>query len=92
MALEWQSLARCRGQDIALFFGLDGERGVSATARDEEAAGVCEGCPVLAQCREHALGKPEVYGTWGGMSEAERRLERRRRQRRRPGSGERGAA
>ncbi|MER5837876.1 WhiB family transcriptional regulator, partial [Streptomyces sp. NPDC002130] len=30
-------------------------------------------CPVLGQCREYALGAGELYGTWGGMSEADRR-------------------
>ncbi|WP_162237328.1 WhiB family transcriptional regulator, partial [Aeromicrobium sp. Leaf272] len=39
----------------------------------------CARCPVIEQCREHALTVQEPYGVWGGLSEAERReiLERR---------------
>jgi WhiB family redox-sensing transcriptional regulator len=28
---------------------------------------------VLEQCRRHALNTKQQYGTWGGMSESERR-------------------
>jgi len=34
---------------------------------------VCTGCPVRAQCLEHALAHDERYGVWGGTSERERR-------------------
>mgnify|MGYP002753500384 CR=1 FL=1 len=30
-------------------------------------------CPVLEECRDHALSTREPYGVWGGMSEEERR-------------------
>ncbi len=33
---------------------------------------VCRGCPVLEQCRRHALAVQEPYGVWGGLSEGER--------------------
>ena len=69
----WQDQAACRGRDISLFFGADGERGPSATVREKEAAAVCGGCPVIAECGEHALGWPEGWGTWGGLTAAERR-------------------
>ncbi|WP_328603446.1 WhiB family transcriptional regulator [Amycolatopsis sp. NBC_00345] len=35
--------------------------------------GACRGCPVLAQCRAHALTAQELYGVWGGLSETDRR-------------------
>ena len=31
-------------------------------------------CPVIAQCRTHALAVGEPYGIWGGLSESEREL------------------
>ena len=30
-------------------------------------------CPVLQQCRSHALAVREPYGVWGGLTERERR-------------------
>jgi hypothetical protein len=30
--------------------------------------------PLLGSCREYALGAGEPYGTWGGMTEADRKL------------------
>ena len=31
-------------------------------------------CPVITQCRSHALAVGEPYGIWGGLSESEREL------------------
>ncbi len=33
---------------------------------------VCHRCPVITACLQHALGVPESYGIWGGLSEEER--------------------
>jgi WhiB family redox-sensing transcriptional regulator len=33
---------------------------------------VCGSCPVLDQCREHALAVREPYGVWGGLTEDDR--------------------
>jgi WhiB family transcriptional regulator, redox-sensing transcriptional regulator len=35
---------------------------------------MCRQCPVVAQCRAHALAVGEPYGIWGGLSESEREL------------------
>jgi WhiB family redox-sensing transcriptional regulator len=35
---------------------------------------MCRRCPVMAQCRAHALEVGEPYGIWGGLSESERDL------------------
>jgi WhiB family redox-sensing transcriptional regulator len=35
---------------------------------------MCRRCPVMAQCRAHALEVGESYGIWGGLSESERDL------------------
>jgi WhiB family redox-sensing transcriptional regulator len=37
-----------------------------------QAKAVCARCPVLAQCRRHALVLPEPFGIWGGLTEEER--------------------
>jgi WhiB family redox-sensing transcriptional regulator len=36
------------------------------------AKAVCATCPVIAQCRAHAIAVQEPYGIWGGLSEEER--------------------
>jgi WhiB family redox-sensing transcriptional regulator len=33
---------------------------------------VCAACPVIQQCRQHALAVREPYGVWGGLTEDER--------------------
>ena len=45
----------------------------SRRRRDERAKAICQDCPVLDECRDHALSTREPYGVWGGMSEEERR-------------------
>jgi len=69
---EWQLLGSCRGQDTELFFHPEGERGPSRANREAAAKAVCATCPVLLQCRAHALASREPYGVWGGLSEHER--------------------
>lgn len=69
---EWQMQGSCRATDPDVFFHPEGERGPSRRNRDEAAKAVCRTCPVLRQCREHALRVREPYGVWGGMSEHER--------------------
>lgn len=68
----WQSRGACRGTDTAVFFHPDYERGASRETRTAAAKAVCARCPVIQQCREHALTVQEVYGTWGGLDELER--------------------
>jgi WhiB family redox-sensing transcriptional regulator len=69
---EWQQHGLCRRLGSHLFFHPEGERGSARRARQEIAKAVCARCPVLTQCREHALRVAEPYGVWGGMSEDER--------------------
>jgi len=47
--------------------------GPARRAREERAKAICRACPVLEQCREHALAVQEPYGIWGAMGEGERR-------------------
>lgn len=71
---EWQTSAQCRGEDSSLFFHPDNERGYARARREKKAKEFCDRCPVIVQCREHALALAEPYGTWGGQSETERNL------------------
>jgi WhiB family transcriptional regulator, redox-sensing transcriptional regulator len=78
----WQDVAACRGKQVVLFFGPDGERQPEREIRERKAKAVCAACPVRAECLSYAVSRPEKYGTWGGLNEDERASERRRRMRR----------
>jgi WhiB family transcriptional regulator, redox-sensing transcriptional regulator len=81
---DWQRLGACRGKDSAMFFHPEAERGLARTERVERAKQICQRCPVIVQCRHHALTVREPYGIWGGLDEGERRAAfARRKQRRR---------
>ena len=69
---EWQLQGACRGMDSAFFFHPEGERGPARANREARAKQICQRCPVLEQCRRHALAVHEPYGVWGGLSESER--------------------
>ena len=69
---EWQYQGACRSLPTEMFFHPDGERGPRRVAREKAAKAVCASCPVIAQCRAHALATQEPYGIWGGLSEEER--------------------
>ena len=71
---DWQFAALCRGMSSTYFFHPWGERGPARDARIEQAKQVCAKCPVIQQCRSHALIVQEQYGVWGGCSEDERLL------------------
>ena len=71
---DWQMAGLCRGVDSSMFFHPDGERGRARAQREMRAKEMCRRCPVVAQCRSHALAVGEPYGIWGGLSEAEREL------------------
>ena len=70
---DWQVVAACRGMDVEIFFHpYDDEHRTTKERRIEHAKAICQDCPVLAQCRNHALTTREPYGVWGGLSESER--------------------
>jgi WhiB family redox-sensing transcriptional regulator len=69
---DWQFAGLCRDLSPEIFFHPEGERGSARRVRDQNAKQVCKDCPVLLQCRSHALAAREPYGVWGGMSEDER--------------------
>lgn len=84
---SWMQDAACRGEDLVLFFGPDGERPKQKDVREREAKSICAQCPVRNACLDYALTRPEKYGTWGGLNEDERASERRRRMRRAASAG-----
>ncbi|MEE1939258.1 WhiB family transcriptional regulator [Streptomyces sp. TRM 70361] len=78
----WHSEAVCRRDEAGLFFAPSKEPTAARLSREQAAKRVCARCPVLIDCREHALLQPEPYGVWGGMTAAERRVMLARRRRR----------
>ncbi|OJY38831.1 MAG: WhiB family transcriptional regulator [Pseudonocardia sp. 73-21] len=69
---DWQTRGACRDLDSSMFFHPEHERGGARAAREDRAKQVCLGCPVIGQCRNHALRVREPYGVWGALTEAER--------------------
>lgn len=76
----WQDRAACRGH-AGLFFAPAGEFKGDRLLRETKAKILCGACPVRAECERFVFAHPQ-YGWWAGMTEDERRVERRRRQRR----------
>lgn len=75
---DWREDAACRGIESSVFFSPDAERGQARAQRESRARRICADCPVLRQCRDHALVTGEPYGIWGGTTETDRRRHARR--------------
>jgi WhiB family redox-sensing transcriptional regulator len=69
---DGQLHADCRARDSAVFFRPNRERGPARNERDQRAEAVCQRCPVIAPCRQHARAVLEPYGVRGGLT-ADRR-------------------
>lgn len=69
---EWQLQGACRDADSRLFFHPSSERGPARINRTRNALMICAACPVLQECRRHALTVREPYGIWGGLTEEQR--------------------
>jgi WhiB family transcriptional regulator, redox-sensing transcriptional regulator len=77
-SINWRDEGECRGLDPAVFYpDEDDEIAV------DMAKAICESCPVLDACREHAIARREKLGIWGATTWRERRriIRRRRAQR-----------
>jgi len=71
----WQWRAACRGEDSGLFFPPgELENKDQRLARERKAKGICAICPVRIECLEYAVRIREPHGIWGGLTELERRL------------------
>lgn len=73
MAEDWRDRANCKGIGLRVFFHPDGERDPLRSRREAQAKVVCRDCPVRAECLDEALTTPNPWGSWGGLSERERR-------------------
>lgn len=69
--LAWQTRAACAGTDTETWFAEGAPRG--------DLAVMCAACPVVEDCREYAIERPWIAGTWGGTTAPQRREIRRRR-------------
>jgi WhiB family transcriptional regulator, redox-sensing transcriptional regulator len=69
---NWQLRGRCRDHPVEVFFP-DELRGRVAQLWEAEAMSICRSCPVIEQCRDHALRMPEPYGIWGATTAQDRR-------------------
>lgn len=73
------SRAACSTADPDLFFPIS----VSGPAVKQviRAKAICARCQIQRECLEYALDAGSIQGVWGGTTESERRLLRRRRAR-----------
>lgn len=76
---SWMDAAACKGMDLELFFGAEGERQPERERRERKAKRICGRCPVQDECLTYAILKPCRDGTWGGMDEDTRARERSKR-------------
>lgn len=62
---EWMELAACRNKPTEIFFPdtLDNQKNDD---RYLEALIICKRCPVILECRNHAVRNKEI-GVWGGV-------------------------
>lgn len=65
-ASAWRLDALCAQIDADIFHSDD-------LAEMNEAKRICQRCPVIDACRDHALTAPEREGVWGGMTARQRR-------------------
>jgi WhiB family redox-sensing transcriptional regulator len=74
---EWREVALCRDTDPALFFPV----GTTGHALDQidRAKEVCAECEASRDCLDFALDTNQDSGIWGGLTEEERRVIRRKR-------------
>lgn len=75
-SMDWRHIAACREVDPELFFPI-GNSG-PALLQIEEAKQVCRRCTVVDECLRWAIDSGQDAGVWGGMSEDERRVVKRR--------------
>lgn len=69
---SWQMRARCRGLALEQFFPAHELPAKSRKRIEDQAKRVCTECPVVLECRSHAIRCHEPSGVWGGLTLAER--------------------
>lgn len=75
---HWKEHGACKGKTAIFFPDVMGQASINLVRR---AKAICAGCPVLVQCRSHAITEVGVNepGVWGGITRDERRDAKRRR-------------
>jgi WhiB family transcriptional regulator, redox-sensing transcriptional regulator len=74
---NWGKDAACKGS--ALF--TQSTWGLPAKERkdiEDQCRAICDRCPVLEQCYDHAMSYPETGAWWGGLSADQRRAIRKK--------------
>jgi WhiB family transcriptional regulator, redox-sensing transcriptional regulator len=74
---DWRDDAVCRDTDPGLFFPV-GTTG-NALVQIDHAKNTCTQCTVARNCLDFALETNQDSGIWGGLTEEERRVIRRKR-------------
>jgi WhiB family redox-sensing transcriptional regulator len=65
---DWMADAACREDvDPEIFFVSDKDPRAARLAKN-----VCQTCPVRGDCAEYAIKRPNLFGIWGGLTDAER--------------------
>ena len=64
---EWRKMADCRGMDTDIFFPIKDKD-------SDQALAICADCMVWIDCLKFAIKNHEVFGVWGGCTEAQRRI------------------
>lgn len=82
--VDWRHHAECLDEDPELFFPT-GNTGLSLR-QIQEAKAVCRTCDVAGDCLRWANETGQDFGIWGGLTEDERRAQKRRDARRRTSS------
>lgn len=65
---QWQLRAHCRRTEVVAVFDSEEPAAMNAAKK------VCRECPVLQQCRDHAVTANEPHGVWGALTPRERTL------------------
>jgi WhiB family transcriptional regulator, redox-sensing transcriptional regulator len=76
-ALGWRFQSACADATNKKVFFPVGVTG-PAEIQIRQAKAICDGCPVATDCLDYAISTNQEYGVWGGTSEDERRILRRK--------------
>jgi len=74
---DWRLEAACRGVPTEIFFPRRPEKGEHYPRLVPDPRYYCSRCPVKVECKE--AGMTENFGIWGGTSERQRKILRRKR-------------
>lgn len=68
---DWKAQGTCRSYGWPDLWFPEGR---GKRRQEETAVDICrQQCPMLARCRQSALGNREIHGVWAGMREDELR-------------------